>query len=303
VTADAEARRAQAQRAMENAKTAVKKKRDEIKRRGLRGAERSEAIDREVRPLEQEYEEKRRVWLAALREAVPRPELALGKRIDCTAEEYRAHAAALAEQTRPATRGSLDLLAAFGNDACRQARSDSIEPTPFCFITGGGHQFFLETARELVGRVTTDGVSRVLFKPWDYRDEGLSMRWDPIEDRRYALMDRDPTASDNKARTMWMANLLAYRALALFPTAPGSRLATAAWRADGHRQWFTWPLWTHPATADVVRSLVQLSELTREHPDRTSLRERGVEAVYRSERIAVGTGANRKVNFAPARAV
>jgi hypothetical protein len=27
------------------------------------------------------------------------------------------------------------------------------------------------------------------------------MRWDPTEDRRYALLDRDPTAGDNKSRT------------------------------------------------------------------------------------------------------
>jgi hypothetical protein len=302
ITRGAEARRAEAQRDMENVKKALKKKSAEIKARGLRGAERSEAMERELRPLEREYDHKRRVWLDALREAVPRPELALGKRIDCTTEEYRAHAAALAEGTWLTTRGAVDLLAAFGSDACHQANSDAIEPTPFCFITGSGHQFFLETARELVPRVGTDGVSRVLFRPWDYRDEGLSMRWDPIEDRRYALMDRDPTASDNKPRTMWMANLLAYRALALFPTAPGRRgLAAAGW--DAQRKAFTWPLWEHPLGVDGVRSLVQLPELIEERPAASALRLRGVVAVYRAQRVEVGRGANRKVNFSPARRV
>ncbi|GBC87546.1 hypothetical protein HRbin12_01557 [bacterium HR12] len=305
IAPQAEARRAEAEREMEKAKKAVKDKQQEIKRRGLRGAERSEAIERELHPLEREWEQKRQAWLHALREAVPRPELALGKRIDCTPDEYRAHAAALASQGQPKTRGPLDLLAAFGSDARYEASSDAIEPTPFCFITGSGHQFFLETARELVARVATDGVSRVLFGPWDYRDEGLSMRWDPIEDRRYALMDRDPTSSDNKPRTMWMANLLAYRALALFPSAlSGRRLETAGWTRDERRfTAFTWPLWDHPLGLDGVRSLLQLRDLIQERPNPAILRARGIVAVYRAQRIEVGKGAQRKVNFSPARRV
>lgn len=301
VVPDAEARRAAAQKEMEDAKRAIKKKQAEIRARRLRGTERTEAIEREIRPLEREYEQKRRIWLDALREAVPRPELALGRGIDFTAEEYRAHADALATAARLTGRGPLDLLAAFGTDACRQADSDAIDPTPFCFIPrGSSQQYFLDTVRQLVGRVNIDGVSRVLFRPWDYRDEKLSMRWDPIEDRRYALLDRDP--SDESARTMWMANLLAYRALALFPTAPaGRRLATAGW--DGPGRTFTWPLWEHPLGVDGVRSLVQLRELIDERPDAGGLRARGIVAVYRAQRIEVGKGAQRKVNFSPARRV
>lgn len=308
VPQDAEARRAAAQDAMELASTAIKKKRDEIKKRRLRGSERTEAVERELRPLQREYEEQRRRWLKALREAVPRPELALGKRIDCTRQEYRDHAAALVATADRSNRESLDMLAAFGIDAVRQRNSDSIEPTPFCFITGSGHQFFLETARQLVTRVSAEGVRRALFRPWDYRDEGLSMRWDPVEDRRYALMDRDPTARGNEPRTMWMANLLAYRALALFPTAPTDRgLAATGWREEGDGQrtsrWFTWPLWEWPAGVDVVRSLLTVRELGDRRPDCGALRARGIAAVYRAERIEIGAAPNVKINFSPARAL
>lgn len=126
------------------------------------------------------------------------------------------------------------------------------------------------------------------------------MRWDPIEDRRYALMDRDP--SENSPRTMWMANLLAYRALSLFPAAAaGRRLVAAGWDAEGRA--FTWPIWEHPLDVDGVRSLVQLRELIEERPDRAALRARGIVAAYRAHRVEVGTGANRKVNFSPARRV
>jgi len=57
-------------------------------------------------------------------------------------------------------------------------------------------------------------------------------------------MDRDPTASDNKPRTIWMSNLLACRALALFPTTPTHNgLATVGWEGiSGNEPYFTWPL-------------------------------------------------------------
>lgn len=153
-----------------------------------------------------------------------------------------------------------------------------------------------------MARVSQESVHRTLFRPWDYRDEKLSMRWDPIEDRRYALMDRDPTASDNKPRTMWMANLLGYRALALFPSAATGRgLGVTGW--DTQRRSFSWPLWECPLDVDGVRSVVQLRQLLDEHPDVSALWPRGILAVYRAQRIAVGTGPNRKVNFAPARRV
>jgi hypothetical protein len=300
VPEDAEAQRAAAQKAMELAKTAIRKKSDEIRKRGLRGSERTEAEERELRPLELEYEEKRRQWLDALREAVPRPELALGKRIDCTREEYRDHATDFLRTAHRSDRESVDLLAAFGIDSVRQRNSESIERTPFCFITGSGHQEFLETARQLMAQVTPDRVLRTLFKVWDYSDEGLSMRWDPIEDRRYALLDKDP--SGERVRTMWMANLLAYRGLVLFPTAAaGGRLYAAGW--DPRHDSFTWPLWEWPLCLDAVRSLVQLRELVEEQPDAAALRARGIAAAYRANRVVVGSGANRKVNFSPARRV
>lgn len=291
-----------AQKAMEQAKTALRKKREELSKRGLRGSARAEAYKQDLRPLEEEYERARRRWLEVRREAVPRPELALGKDIDCTPDEYREFAEGLCSTATLSDRETLDLLAAFGTDACRQPRSDKIQPTAFRFATPSGHQDFLETVRKLLEKVDAEAVHRVLFRTWDYGDERLSMRWDPIEDRRYALMDRDPTASDNKPRTMWMANLLAYRALSLFPAAPrGRRLGVAGW--DASLKSFTWPIWTCPLGVDGVRSLVQLRELSEDQPDGRALRARGVVAAYRARRVEWGNGTNRKVNFSPARRV
>jgi hypothetical protein len=190
----------------------------------------------------------------------------------------------------------LDLLAVFASDACVE-KSGRVAATPFCFITGSGHQYFLDTVRQLMKEVTAERVRSALFEPWTYADEKLSLRWDPMEARRYALMDIDPGPLG--ARTVWMANLLAYRALALFPSAPGWRgLETTGWSGPG--EFFTWPVWEHPADPGTIRSQMLLPDLVAEIPDRSVLRARGVVAIFRSRRIKVGSGANYKINFSPA---
>lgn len=306
VAPDAERQRQAAEKAVNAAKQALEKKRQEVRKRRLSRHERQEAEQREVVPLEEQYLEKRRQWLETLGRAVPRPELALGKRIDCTPVEYRDHVEHILSTAGHANREALDMLAAFGSDGCRKNNGKAIEPTPFCFISGSGNQNFLDTARELIEKVSADRVEQTLFSPWWYRDEKLSMRWDPVEDRRYALLDRDP--SDERVRTVWMANLLAYRALALFPTAPTARgLAATGWYTDGSgrgtRRFFTWPLWEYPATADLVRALLAMRELVEPQPDCLALQSRGIVAAYRAERIEVGSGSNRKRNFSRARAL
>ncbi len=303
VPADAEAIHLEAQRAFDVAKKQVMDKRNEIGRRGLRGRERAAMMEAEMRPLEQELKHARSRWLKALAHAVPRPELALGRRIDSSSDEYRMHGHALLTSASALEREPLDLLASFASDACLN-RDGMVEATPFCFVTGSGHQYFLETVRLLVDEVRPERVQQTLFQPWTYLDERLSLRWDPLEDRRYALMDRDPTDAANKPRTMWMANLLAYRALVLFPSAPRlGGLNTTAWSDSGGDRVFTWPIWEQPADPDTIRSLLELRELTGPNPDHSALRARGVVSAFRARRIKVGEGPNVKINFSPARAL
>jgi hypothetical protein len=300
VTPHDEKARGRSEKAFNQASTLVKKKRNEIKARRLRGDERREALEREVAPLEGDRDARRKAWLEALARAVPRPELALGKKIDCRPEEFRQHAAAFVTKPDAETREALDLLAAFGSDAVY--KSGSITPTPFCFIRGTGHQYFLDTVRQLLQQATPEKVHEALFEQRSYRDLRLSMRWDPMDDRQYALMDRDP--SKLKTRTVWMANLLAYRALTLFPTAPrGRRLEATGWNGGADEPSFSWPLWRTPLPPSVIRSLLQLRLLVEDSPDRPTLRARGITAVCRTRRIKVGAGSNYKLNFAPARAV
>jgi len=309
ISEDAEAAHEQAEKRLAEAKRKLKKKSDDIKKRGLRGQERKKAQDEELDPLERGRDEARRAFLKALRDAVPKPELALGANIDCDAGDFRDLVHPLLDSAGCRGREAVDMLAAFASDASLHAspskrKEGKLAATPLAFITGGGHQDFLGTIRKLLILVGPEKVESTVFEPWVYADEGLSMRWDPIEDRRYALMDRDPTAADNKPRTVWMANLLAYRALALFPSAPRRfGLATAGWSKQKDGEAFTWPLWAGPAGPDTIRSLLLLPELHQPAPDRSVLRARGIYAVFRSRRIKVGAGANFKINFSPARQV
>lgn len=312
VSEESDQKREEADRRFSQKKKEIKDKRKEIKKLGLRGKEYKEAIEKEIAPMESELKAMRRTWLDALRHSVPRPELALGKNIDCTEEEYRGLVEPLLEEARFDKREPLDMLAAFCSTGCldespSKHKEGKLAPTPFSFLSGSGNQNFLKTAKLLLqgDRVSPERLEATLFAPWTYDDEGLSMRWDPVEDRRYALMDRDPTASDNKPRTVWMANLLAYRALALFPSAPArSGLVTVGWtQRKGAEPFFTWPLWSHFLEPDSIRSLFLLPELYDETPNRIALRARGVVTTFRSRRIKVGTGANFKVNFTHAREV
>jgi len=301
VTGDAEARREATQREFDAAKKAVRDKREEIRLRGLGRDVRKAAVDAEVEPLREDLDRNRQGWLSALKDAAPSPELAIGKHIDCTDDEYRDHALGFLAGASHAQRETLDLLAAFGSDACIE-KSGRITGTPFCFITGSGHQYFLDTVRQLMDVVTPERIHAALFESWTYRDEKRSMRWDPLEDRRYALMDRNP--SDDESHTVWMANLLAYRALVLFPSAPrGRHLATTGWNRLTDPSTFTWPIWEHSADLDTIRSILQLPELTSPKPNGSVLGARGVAAAFRARRIRVGSSSQYKVNFSPAGAI
>ncbi len=302
VSQDAEEIRNAAQKNMDKAATAIKKKLQDIKRRGLSKAERDAARTAELLPLEQEHQLKRREWLATLRAAVPYEELALGKGLDCKPEDFRGFALDFRADGSFAARGPLDMLAAFGSDGCADDKQggQQIAATPFYFIRGGGQQYFLDTARQLTARVTALSIISTLFSSWQYSDVKLSMRWDPIEDRQYALLAADPA----EVRTQWMANLLAYRGLAFFPTVPTlGGLRTTAWFGPDAEPIFTWPLWDTPLLPDSIRSVLALRELTTENPDRRLLGALGICVVYRARRIRVGMGANYKYNFSPSRAV
>lgn len=304
----AEQKREAAQKRVDTEKKRLKDAEDALRKLRLKGNQLKDERARRLNPIECDLAKRRKRFLAWLKAAVPSPELALGQRPDCTIPEFRQHAVAMRADAAPRQRTTADLLAAFGAEVA-DAEDERIQPTPFCFITGSGHQWFLDTARQLMAEATDSKLREALFLPWAYQDEKLTMRWDPLDDRRYALMDRDPTATDNKSTTVWMANLLGYFALALFPCAVVAHgVATACWATAKESPAFRWPVWEQPLRSETVRSLLAHRALAA--PDygghrrelRAELRARGVAAVFSARRIQVGNPPLHKINFSPASA-
>ena len=249
--------------------------------------------------LQAEVESKRTAWLSIRKNLVSSPELALGDTVAVPAEEFRLHAFELASFAALRNRSSIDMISNFGCDACKEEKSGIIETTPFCFITGSGHQYFLKTANDLLNKIDEERIRKCLYEPWAYEDEQLSMRWDPSEDRRYALMWNNPSVE--KGKTVWAANILAYRGLQLLPSViEEGHLATTGFTKIEGKQFFTWPIWRPALALDTVRSVLSIKELRDRSPDREKLGKMEIAEIFRSERIKVGLRSQYKTNFSQA---
>lgn len=178
-------------------------------------------------------------------------------------------------------------------------KDGNILDTAFRTMSGAGHQHFLKFMAELARLTTKEQIAAVLFLPWRYDEQKLSMRWDPADDRRYALRWADP--SGDVIRTVRGANRLAIEALPLFPVAPvGSDLETTGFGSPhGRGAFWTWPIWEPALPLDTVRTVLALEALQTSRPDRRALAARGIAEVFRCERITIG----KFRNFTPAQAV
>jgi hypothetical protein len=293
-------KRADNQEVHEAKKRQLKQAVESLKKRALHGNQRKETEERELGPLRHELAGLRCQWLTALRESVPSLEISLGKHLNASCDELRYAMLTGLEEASSTDRAAIDFFAAFGSDVCAQPKGEQMQATPFCFITGSGHQYFLDTVRQLMEQVDAQRLEEALFSPTEPSDEKLSMRWDPQEDRRYAVMWSDPTASDNKAKTNWAINLLGYRGLQLCYSAPSSReLRTTGWYPDPQPTW-RWPIWKRGLPVDVVRSTLSHPSLMNKNPSRALLSAIGVAALYQSRRVQVGNPPLHKVNFTPA---
>ena len=212
------------------------------------------------------------------------PEFDFALNLSVAPETFRNVTREAQRQASPGNRLYADFVASFGCEIL--VTRQNIQNTAFRTMSGTGHQHFLGTMKQLVGKTESGHLHRSLFESWDYSDKKLGLRWDAEEDRRYALRWANP--SGDVTRTVRGANRLAIEALPLFPAVPVTRhLKTTGFSQKNKVVLFTWPIWLGSLSLEVVRSLLSLSELQVPEPDRTKLQAMGVIEVYRSQRINI----------------
>lgn len=222
---------------------------------------------------------------------------ALGEDLKASPDVFRAYAVSAARGSSAGRRRTVDFVAAFGCDGI--AKEGMIADCELRTMSGAGHQHFLGFMKQLVHITTREHLRSALFSPWVYGDDGPSLRWDPADDRRYALRWKEP--SGDKIRTVRGANRLAVEGLSLVPSTPtseGLRTTGFSGRGATHTFW-SWPIWVAPLTLDAVRSVLAHPLLLAPATDTDRLTKIGVAQVFRSQRLTIG----KYRNFAPARPV
>ncbi len=226
-----------------------------------------------------------------LSDATNRMCFAIGDNLNLPAPEFgswlRKAIARPSELSDRNTRFDIDFLAAFGSEAVTND-DGTMQDTALRTMSGAGHQHFLKFFRELIANTHSDHLRRALLLKWDYADEGrgMNLRWDPLDDRRYALRWEDP--SSDPVKTMRGANRLAIEAMPMLPTMPAiSKLATTCFEGTGARStFFTWPVWSVPISMEVTASLLGQGSNLPEQPE--SFQSMGICERFRSARITIG---------------
>jgi hypothetical protein len=199
--------------------------------------------------------------------------------------------------------GDVATLSALMTDGARK-QDGGVIPTPLCLMFGQGHQHFLERLAAVpTGRATgaaakraanlrdPASIERALFAPWQRGDATDGFRWDPADDRRYALRFGDP--SSEASTTEHGANRLAAVALPLFTVLPARRfgrqaLAVRGFTFEHQATAFTWPLWEQFAGLATIVAMLDHPELAQRQPHLKSLGHLSIVDVRRSRRISVG---------------
>ena len=211
--------------------------------------------------------------------------------------ELRAQVTAIEEPFHAAT------LAALCCSACVDDEGLA-EDTAFRTVRGAGHQHFLGIMANQLLSLTPDHLAKTLLAPWAYDDptEALSLRWDPLDDVRYALRWRNPSGDPERKKQGGMigASALAVAGLALHPVHPRqSSLRTTGFTDINKATTWTWPLWDTPIDIATTQSVIALAESQEEKPDHRQFSSRGVFRLYRCERFTQG----KFRNFTPPAAV
>jgi hypothetical protein len=152
-------------------------------------------------------------------------------------------------------------FAAFGTEL--ELSDGKIEPTPFD-MTVARQQFladalWLHKDLSAPDKKKSDDRNRAsfreaLFQEWTYSDDQHSLGWDPCTVMLGAFTPKAPTAM--KKAGVRAAVWLAMECLPFMPCVYDGRLATSAFRREGRKQFFVWPIWREPLSIRTVRTLL-----------------------------------------------
>lgn len=190
--------------------------------------------------------------------------------------------------------------AIISDGACKESDGSAIA-TPLCAMFGSGHQHFLQrlgnvprgllpnNLKKMASAPDLNDVSYLksaLLEPWVSTDATESFRWDPTEDRRYALRFENP--STDKGLTVHGANRLAAVGFPLLTCAPTLdrnqlRLTPRGGSWESRRFILRWPIWPQAASLAAVLALLQHPELRN-----GEIPVLGISTVVATERISVG---------------
>lgn len=239
-----------------------------------------------------------------------------GGEVDLTFDKARGRALLEEAVTTESRTRSAVLDSLFSDGAVKE--DGRVLASPLCAMFGQGHQHFLSRLSDVPKGILPKAMEKkksppdlnasskildILFAPWARMDETDSFRWDPAEDRRYALRFKNPSA--DAGRTVHGANRLAAIGLAVLPGAAVERrgrvrflILGANLNAKGGIE-INWPIWTRPASMATLRALISHPVMAAAAPEKSLLARFDVIEVRRAHRISVG----KYFNFTRAEAV
>ncbi len=229
----------------------------------------------------------------------------ISNKLPFPASEFSAALRNAALSATPSNRRLCDFLSSFGCEVYPDKKS-IFQDTRLRMVRSGDSagQGLPVYAKAIRQATTTDHLRRTLFELWDYMDTSYSLRWDPIEDQRYALRWRDPSKSSGNdgPSSMVGANSLAIEAFPFFPTfMTGKYARTTSFMRDSNREtFFVWPIWTAAIDIHTLRALLTLPLLFETDPPRQRLEQMGIVEVFKCQRIQQNQYYS---NFTPAQPV
>ena len=239
-----------------------------------------------------------RAWKNIIETNSPLPHFSMGEDFKVKPFDFRAFVQKSLDSHKGNAPGPelLQFAAAFATE-CALDLNGNVADSDLRAV-GGGQTRILKEIRKIVSKTSQEHLEKSLCGAWDYSDPSPAMRWDPNENRPYALRANNP-ASDQKQVTMRGANRLAIEAFPFFPVMTSNgHASTTAFRRSSHGLEISWPVWTDSLGMDEIRSLLCIPDLSNEKPNLLSISSRGVIQVYRSRRFG-----KEYRNFSPSKAL